>query len=155
MPPWMEPAAGRRSAPVGLIDVMPTLLELAGIPVPAACRGRSLVPALRGDEDPERALLIETGHERALRTRDAKLLLRRDREAAATAPAVAVEFYDLAADPGERRNLADPCAGPCRDSVRRLRELERSLATRGSPARSTGVTAEEIEELRTLGYVGD
>ena len=36
--------------PVGLEDVMPTLLELAGVARPASVDGRSLVPVLRGGE---------------------------------------------------------------------------------------------------------
>jgi arylsulfatase A-like enzyme len=146
-------APGRRTAPVGLIDLMPTLLDLAGLPIPEPCRGRSLLPALRGEEDGERALLVDTGNERALRTRDAKLLVRRG---AGEDGAPSVEFYDLAADPGERRNLATPCAGPCRDSARRLQEIERGLARPAGAADGAGdVTADEIEELRSLGYVGE
>jgi arylsulfatase A-like enzyme len=149
-PAWMRVEPGRRSAPVGLIDLMPTLLDLAGIAVPAECRGRSLTAAIRGEEDAARAILVETGHERALRTRDAKLLVRRDREAAS------LEYYDLAADPAELRNLATPCDGPCRDDVRRLREIEDALVARdGDRAPPSGVTPEEVEELRTLGYLDD
>ncbi len=85
-----------------------------------------------------------------MRTRDAKVLVRRDGEAAS------LEYYDLAADPAELRNLATPCDGPCRDDVRRLREIERGLLARqGDGARPSGVTAEEVEELRTLGYLDD
>ena len=48
----------RRSSPVGLeptqmalnIDISPTLLDLAGLPIPAVMQGRSLVPLLRGEE---------------------------------------------------------------------------------------------------------
>lgn len=36
------------SQPVSLIDVFPTLCDLAGLPLPAAFEGRSLVPALTG-----------------------------------------------------------------------------------------------------------
>ena len=35
--------------PVGLQDVMPTLLDVAGVPVPESCSGRSLLPFLRGE----------------------------------------------------------------------------------------------------------
>jgi arylsulfatase len=39
------------SAPVGLQDVMPTLLEVAGAPIPSAVTGRSLLPLMRGEPD--------------------------------------------------------------------------------------------------------
>jgi len=163
-PPALGFPVGRRTEPVGLIDLMPTLLELAGLPIPEHCRGESLLEALRGREDAERALLVDTGRERALRTRDAKLLVRRGngrrgdghRGVDDEGGTPAVEFYDLAADPGESRNLASPCEGRCRDSARRLQEMERGLTSPGGGPEGAGeVTAEEIEELRSLGYVGD
>jgi arylsulfatase A-like enzyme len=54
------------------VDLMPTLLELYGLPVPPV-HGRSLVPLLRGQAEPVRAyaasgLQIEDGIEWALRT---------------------------------------------------------------------------------------
>src|SRR5690606_11359739 len=110
----------RRGAPVGLIDVMPTLLDLAGLPVPSQCRGRSLAPVLSGreSEDGERAILIETSTERALRTRAAKVLVSRRGERPA------LEYYDLAADPAEREDLAGSCMGACREDLRRLQAME-------------------------------
>jgi arylsulfatase A-like enzyme len=44
----------RSSALVELTDVMPTLMELAGLPVPAGTQGRSLVPILTGQAPPDR-----------------------------------------------------------------------------------------------------
>ncbi|MCK5411573.1 MAG: sulfatase, partial [Gemmatimonadetes bacterium] len=42
--------AGRRySAPVSMIDVLPTLLDLAGLPPPQVMQGRSLAPLLRAE----------------------------------------------------------------------------------------------------------
>jgi arylsulfatase A-like enzyme len=159
IPPSLDFPTGERTAPVGLIDVMPTLLDLAGLRVPEQSRGRSLVPALRGEEDEQRALLIETGWERALRTRDSKLLVRgvgvghaRDSEAADD---VGFEFFDLVADPGERQNLATPCEGRCRESVRRLQEIERDLVPRAAAASKATTTPDEMEQLRSLGYVDD
>ena len=35
--------------PVGLQDAMPTLLDIAGVKVPEACTGRSLLPIIRGE----------------------------------------------------------------------------------------------------------
>ncbi|MDY0059345.1 MAG: sulfatase-like hydrolase/transferase [Myxococcota bacterium] len=47
-------AAPRRIAtPVALLDVGPTLLDLAGFPIPESFQGRSLVPAVRGEQLPE------------------------------------------------------------------------------------------------------
>jgi arylsulfatase A-like enzyme len=43
--------------PVGLQDVMPTLLDIAGAPIPESCTGRSLLPILKGEQAPIRDML--------------------------------------------------------------------------------------------------
>ena len=40
-----------RNEVVELMDVMPTLLDLAGIPIPGTVEGRSVMPLLRGETD--------------------------------------------------------------------------------------------------------
>ncbi|MFZ5482389.1 MAG: sulfatase [Myxococcota bacterium] len=49
----------RVAADVGLVDVAPTLWELAGAVPPAGLDGRSLVPFLRGETLPARAVLVQ------------------------------------------------------------------------------------------------
>ena len=52
-------APGRHRDPVGHVDVLPTLLELAGLPVPEGLRGTALGPLLReGRPFPDRSLLL-------------------------------------------------------------------------------------------------
>jgi len=43
---------------VGLADLVPTVLELVGAPTPGRLDGRSLVPLMRGETDPERAPFV-------------------------------------------------------------------------------------------------
>ena len=46
--------------PVSLVDVMPTLLDLAGVESPPSMNGQSLAPAIRGQSDPpSRPILLE------------------------------------------------------------------------------------------------
>jgi iduronate 2-sulfatase len=56
--PWLGPVAAgvRRDAPVELVDVMPTVLELAGVPPPPgeALDGQSLASYLAGGQAPPR-----------------------------------------------------------------------------------------------------
>ncbi|BFT70935.1 sulfatase-like hydrolase/transferase [Paenibacillus sp. P36] len=53
----------RTSHPVELVDVMPTLLELAGAPIPHGCQGKSLAPYLLGDSTykPRSFIVMESG----------------------------------------------------------------------------------------------
>lgn len=55
-------AAGRCSAPVAHVDLMPTLLELAGVPPPAGGAGLALGPYLRGEREfPARPVFCDIG----------------------------------------------------------------------------------------------
>ncbi|ULL18329.1 DUF4976 domain-containing protein [Paenibacillus sp. H1-7] len=50
---------------VELVDVMPTLLDMAGVPVPYGCQGRSLAPFLRSEQEyvPREYVVMESGEE--------------------------------------------------------------------------------------------
>ncbi len=51
---------------VALLDVLPTLLDLAGIPAPASIHGRSLAPFLVGNDGPERDRVFSEGYLRSV-----------------------------------------------------------------------------------------
>lgn len=96
-----------RRTPGHLIDVVPTLLELAGLsaadaridPEQPALPGKSLVPALSADERiPRDYLFFHHEGNRALREGDWKIV--------ASGSKADWELYDLAADRTERNDLA-------------------------------------------------
>ncbi len=104
--------------PVSLVDVGPTLLDLVGAPIPPTFRGKSLLPRIRGDERPVRPIFAELlpatawPHHAAMTVDGPYKLIHRisDRR---------YELYDLAADPGEHRNLAEvPAARATFDALR-------------------------------------
>lgn len=123
--------------PVSSLDLPPTLLSLAGVPVPDSWAGRDLMAALAGtievreafaewsDEKSERFGDIAF---RAVRTPTHKLIVWKD-------PARGEELYDLSADPAETRNLAaDPAA---QEVLRDLRSrLLAWMRRNGDPALS-------------------
>ena len=98
-------AGGESPAMAQNLDLLPTYLELAGLPVPAALHGRSLLPAARGGEDPrDHAYVVSDGMPwglrtvRMVRTPTVKYVWNAfDRH----------EFYDLRQDPHELRNAID------------------------------------------------
>ncbi len=142
--------------PVGQADVAPTLLELAGVAgglEPG--QGRSLVPLLAGEADPPGTLprayseiFLPRLHYGWSELRS----LRRDRWHFIEAPRA--ELYDVEADPGETRNLADAE----RPVVRALRAELAALDATVTPAASGSAPVEEDEEtmraLAALGYIG-
>ena len=90
---------GRRSSEVvEVLDVLPTLLELAGIQVPPHLQGSSLLPLLRGaEDDPRASAMMEAGGWKSLRTAGHRYLVHEDgRES----------LWDLDSDPGEYRDVA-------------------------------------------------
>ncbi len=105
------------------IDLAPTLLDLAGLPAPAAMQGRSLAPALRGQPDPRGVedFLCEHLWPHPSIPRWEGLRTRRHVYARYLDASPAYEFvHDLEADPDELRNLAqDPAADALRDGLRR------------------------------------
>ncbi|QBI52831.1 sulfatase-like hydrolase/transferase [Streptomonospora litoralis] len=121
---------------VSHIDLPPTLLEAAGLDVPAWMDGRSLLPLVRGeDDDRPNDVLVQISESevgRALRTPRWKYgAVAPGRDAWNTPCAdryVDAYLYDLENDPHELRNLvAEPAAaevlGPLRERLaRRLAE---------------------------------
>jgi arylsulfatase len=99
---------GQASAPVGVSSLMPTLLDLAGVPKPATADGDSLVDAMRGGDAPNGgevaaayALLPEgagPAHSAMLRWERYKYIFWQ--------PGDQGQLFDVDADPGELNDLA-------------------------------------------------
>ena len=90
-----------------IVDVMPTVLELAGLTVPDHVQGRSLSPIIRGESaaaGPDRAF-IETGKMVGVRTSRHLYGQQYDEQNHSIAQGD-VWFYDLADDPLQQNNLA-------------------------------------------------
>ena len=100
-------AAGRHFAElVQPADLAPTLLDLAGIEVPAAMQGTSYVPVLRGEPCRVRDVAISAGTPNALAA--AAIITARDqRWQLIDQPEPAKrELHDLQHDPAQTRNVA-------------------------------------------------
>ena len=121
----------RVSTPVSLVDVAPTLLDAAGIAVPDAMEGESIVPFVGDSPEPDRDAFIQTSEAqvgRALRTDRWKYAVYAPEADSQATPQpdeyVERYLYDLAADPYEGTNLVgrEEYREVADDLRRRLRE---------------------------------
>lgn len=138
-------AGGDRTELVSLVDLPPTLLDAAGLPVPAYMQGRSLMPQLRGTattpwQDDVFIQISEDQTGRAIRTRRWKYSVSVQGPDAVHAkdapswPRYAEEcLYDLEDDPHELVNLAGLASHEAVAEHLRSR-LIRRMAEAGEPA---------------------
>lgn len=68
-PGTVQPGAVDATNMVSAIDLLPTLCELAGTPIPAGVQGRSFVPLLRGESQSNRDFVIKEYNENSGRVR--------------------------------------------------------------------------------------
>jgi choline-sulfatase len=103
---------GTSHTPVELIDLNPTVCELAGLSPQADIDARSLAPVLAGRREEHRTETVSAIRNfRCLRTRQVKYVEHlNDRD----------ELYDLEEDPDELVNLAEAQPERCRELSRRL-----------------------------------
>jgi arylsulfatase A-like enzyme/Flp pilus assembly protein TadD len=139
----------RVERPVELVDVFPTVIDLLELDVPEAVDGRSLLPLLRGEDQPVRFCYLESMYPYLAYRWSPLRGVRFNRWKYILAPEP--ELYDLDRDPGETRNLIE--AEP-----ERARELKSNLlvmAARISADRSaeSRMDPDEARKLQALGYV--
>lgn len=117
--------AGRvDGTPVSLTDLMPTLLEAAGVNVATTVGpldGRSLLGLWRGEELPEQPLLWHFPHYSNQGGRPAGAIRLADWKLIEQFEDGSLELYDLARDPGESINRAE-------QEPQRVEDLRRELA---------------------------
>ncbi|MEW6071245.1 MAG: sulfatase-like hydrolase/transferase [Planctomycetota bacterium] len=127
------------------VDVFPTLVEALGLPERPGIDGRSL---LGGEETPGRGLYFECyeSHIAFGYSHAAGWMDERGKYIHGSTP----QFFDLARDPGETRNLAAERGDVIADFAREINAL--AAARTLAPASSTAPDAATVESLRKLGY---
>jgi arylsulfatase A-like enzyme len=159
--PARLPAGRVVEGAVSLIDLPPTLLELAGVPLTGdgAMQGRSLVPVLEGRAslDPAEPIFLfrqhyergfdsgvpVAGEQYGVRLGDWKLILGPEEGTR--------QLFDVARDPRERRDLAAERPEQAAALEQRIADW-RSRYTRDETA-PEAISPEDLERLRALGYV--
>ena len=159
--PWILVApgrpAGRVTETVGLIDLVPTVLELLDVAPQPGLQGRSLVHLLEGEPGGERSAYSELDRHLRMRSihRGSHHLIRND-------PQARFQLFDWKTDPGEGTDLwVEPDGGPLgRRLSEELAEWERQAVEEGRGVRPGTLEhldpdrRRELEEkLRSLGYL--
>jgi arylsulfatase A-like enzyme len=164
-------AAGQRfSQPVSMIDMVPTILDLAGLPAPEITQGQSLAPLLLGQEGWEPRPIIFDEFYGSFKSDTlnglidvvdgrwgASLLINQDplppEENGRAAPLL---LFDLWNDP----NLSHSLHEERPDLVERYTafleaqwEAHQALGQLFTPSESVALTPEQLEALRALGYI--
>ena len=132
--------------PVRHVDIVPSVLDALSLPAPPALPGRSLLDPAPADAEP---LSYFEALSASLNRGWAPLrgvLAGRDKYVDLPLP----ELYDLQADPAESSNLVTGRAG----RARALDALLADLPASDPLDRRIAETAEVVERLRSLGYVG-
>ena len=147
--PKGQMAPKRVSARVGLIDVAPTILEVAGVPIPSAMQGQSLLRIARAASSPDQPVYARSdfpqhgfGWSSLESWRAGKYLYIR---------APKPELYDLAADPEAKKNLATTSKATLETIAAQLESFDHHFTQGGKTAE---LTSSEMQKLASLGYVG-
>jgi arylsulfatase A-like enzyme len=135
-----------------LIDVPPTILDLAGLEAPPHFQGLSLLPLLRGDPIGARPLFSEHLYSRKVpdykpvAVIDGRWKYHYDAEKKRPG-----ELYDLESDPGETENLAEERPGV----ARRLKAVAEAHLTEKPMAEAESIGPDQAleQQLRDLGYI--
>jgi arylsulfatase A-like enzyme/uncharacterized membrane protein YbhN (UPF0104 family) len=149
-----KPAEGAEAGLARSIDIAPTLLGAAGLPIPEAMQGIDLRTPFAARLEKDRQVFAEEDHEGnvlwALRTDEEKLIVANPNNPRGLPERA---YYDVANDPGETDPYEDA------DAEARLEEMAKlqRLAAEGKAVagEETEMTREDCERLRVIGYVED
>jgi arylsulfatase len=151
-------ARGESEGPVQLIDVLPTIIELAGLPVPEGIDGTSLAPIVRGEAEGSgrpafSELFTQCGPWKVPDCERSGVAVQTQRfRFAVSNREPAGVLHDLAADPLQERDVS--AQHP--EEAERHRSLIRAyLASRREPHEITAEALDDElrERLEALGYL--
>ncbi len=135
----------------GLLDIAPTVLDAAGIPVPSQMQGQSLMRIAQASSQADQPAYARSELPRQGFGWSALESWRAGKYLYIRAPKP--ELYDLAADPNATHNLAQSSKATLQTMAGQMQALDSHLGSETGKSGS-GLTSSEMQKLASLGYVG-
>ncbi len=149
--PEAKPTSKQVPGKARLVDVAPTVLEIAGIPVPSQMQGQSLLRIAKAGGGPDQPVYSRSdfsqrgfGWSPLESWRAGKYLYIR---------APKPELYDMTADPGAAHNLAQTSKATVDTLASQLDNFDRRFSGESGKS-ATELSSTEMQKLASLGYVG-
>jgi len=139
-------------AHVGLVDVAPTILEVAGVPVPSQMQGQSLLRVARGASSADQPVYSRSDFPQRAFGWSALESWRAGKYLYIRAPKP--ELYDVFSDPGATQNLALTSKATLGTIATQLLAFDQHFNNASGSTAPTTLTSSEMQKLASLGYVG-
>jgi len=148
--PGIVPKGRAVEEQVRTVDIMPTILDILDIEIPAWLQGESLVPMDEKKHSEGFDSYAETYFPFLSSGWSPLKAVRTERYKFIQAPKP--ELYDLVDDPHELKNIVKRKAKIAKEMGDRLEELERVFSSEETPPKKA-LSFKEREKLRSLGYI--
>jgi arylsulfatase A-like enzyme/Flp pilus assembly protein TadD len=149
--PRNELAGKRVSGRVRLLDVAPSVLEAAGVPVPSQMQGQSLIRIAKTRPTADQAVYSRSEYSQRAFGWSALESWRAGKYLYIRAPQP--ELYDLNGDPGATHNLAQSSKATLDTMASQLESFDSHFGAGNKPGQ-TSLSSTEMQKLASLGYVG-
>ncbi|PYX08133.1 MAG: hypothetical protein DMG88_11695 [Acidobacteria bacterium] len=150
--PQNQMAGKRIKGRVRLVDLAPTVLEVAGVPIPSQMQGQSLLRIARTNPDADQPAYARSDFPQQAFGWSPLESWRAGRYLYVRSPKP--ELYDLSADPGAKRNLAQTSKAILATLASQLESFDSHFGRQGSKPETAGLSSTEVQKLASLGYVG-
>jgi arylsulfatase A-like enzyme/Tfp pilus assembly protein PilF len=149
--PHQQLAGKRVPARVRLVDVAPTLLEAAEVPVPSQMQGQSLLRVAKSNPNVDQPVYARSDFpQRAFGWSGLQAWIA-GKYLYVRAPQP--ELYDLTADPGATHNLAQASKATLETIAGQLEAFDQRFS-QGGKSSGPELSSSEMQKLASLGYVG-
>ncbi len=124
---FVIPGAQPREVPKwrSQIDLVPTIYDLMGMPIPEGLPGKSLVPEIMGQDLPDRPIICDLPADTFNERR--RSLIEGGYKLIAFGDDVRFEMYNLLEDPGETKNLYRKDNDKAKALLARYKEVSKTI----------------------------